>query len=371
VGYQQNRRQEFEESAREADLDFRLQTVNYDVKYISGDIDGWKWSAGAGGMLQQSENLGEEVLIPSYRLADAGLFTTVSKSFQKLHLTGGIRGDIRLLHSFALEDKFVEFQRSFPGLTGSIGLVYSPVPSLNLRANLARGFRAPNLSELASNGVHEGTVRYEKGKPDLRPEFSLQGDLGADFSNKYLSASAALFCNRIQNYIFASRTADVTEGHPVYQYSADNALLYGGELSLDIHPVHRLHLNSQFSFVRGTFGQENMPLIPAPRLSGEIKWELSHGGKVFDDSYLAFRADHCFPQNNFLPGTETATEAYTLLGLSAASDILVRGRRIATIHLIADNLLDTVYSDHLNRLKYVGLHNPGRNITIKLDFVIQ
>lgn len=120
-------------------------------------------------------------------------------------------------------------------------------------------------------GVHEGTVRYEKGNPDLRPEFSLQGDLGADFSNKYLSASAALFCNRIQNYIFASRTADVTEGHPVYQYSADNALLYGGELSLDIHPVHRLHLNSQFSFVRGTFGQENMPLIPAPRLSGEIK----------------------------------------------------------------------------------------------------
>lgn len=67
-------------------------------------------------------------------------------------------------------------------------------------------------------GVHEGTVRYEKGNPDLRPEFSLQGDLGADFSNKYLSASAALFCNRIQNYIFASRTADVTEGHPVYQY---------------------------------------------------------------------------------------------------------------------------------------------------------
>ena len=111
-------------------------------------------------------------------------------------------------------------------------------------------------------GVHEGTVRYEKGNPDLRPEFSLQGDLGADFSNKNLSASAALFCNR---------TDDVTEGHPVYQYSADNALLYGGELSLDIHPVHRLHLNSQFSFVRSTFGQENMPLIPAPRLSGEIK----------------------------------------------------------------------------------------------------
>jgi iron complex outermembrane receptor protein len=32
---------------------------------------------------------------------------------------------------------------------------------LTLRLNVASGFRAPNLAELTSNGVHEGTNRYE------------------------------------------------------------------------------------------------------------------------------------------------------------------------------------------------------------------
>jgi iron complex outermembrane receptor protein len=39
---------------------------------------------------------------------------------------------------------------------------------LIVRLNLASGFRAPNLAELTSNGVHEGTNRYEIGNSDLK-----------------------------------------------------------------------------------------------------------------------------------------------------------------------------------------------------------
>ncbi len=35
------------------------------------------------------------------------------------------------------------------------------------RINLATGFRAPNLAELASDGTHEGTNRYEIGNINL------------------------------------------------------------------------------------------------------------------------------------------------------------------------------------------------------------
>ena len=367
VGYQLNRRQEFEEDAGEASLDFKLGTVNYDVKYLSADRNGWKFSTGLGGMYQSSRNLGEEVLIPAYNLLDAGLFATASKSFRKFHFSGGFRADMRSLHSFALEDTFTEFKRFFPGVTGSIGLVYSPVPNLNFRANVARGFRAPNLSELASNGVHEGTVRYERGNNALKPEFSLQGDLGADFATEHLSLAAALFCNRIDNYIYAARTGGVIDGYDVYGYTAGKALLYGTELSADVHPVHRIHLGAQFSYVRGTFTESDMPLIPAPRLGADIRWEITHGGKVLNDCYLTFRVDRCFAQNHFLPGTETATAAYTLLGLSAGTDILVRGRRVASLCVIADNLADVACFDHLSRLKYVGLRNPGRNVSVKLE----
>ena len=370
LGFQHNRRQEYEEELDEAGLDFRLNTVNYDLKYISGENVGWKVSTGVNGMWQESDNLGEEVLIPAYRLLDAGLFVTASKALGKFHFSGGVRGDLRRLHSMVLAGRFEDFSRSFTGLTGSAGVVWSPLPVLNFRANVARGFRAPNLSELASNGVHEGTVRYERGNNGLKPEFSLQGDLGADFSSEHVSLAAALFCNRIDNYIYAARTGEVLDGYQVYRYEADDALLYGAEISLDCHPVHCLHLGADWSYVRGTSGGRDLPLMPAPRLAAEVKWEITHGGRVLNNCYVALRAEHRSAQDHFLPGTETATEAYTLLGASAATDLMVKGRRAATISIIADNLTDAVYFDHLSRLKYVGVHNPGRNVTVKLEVPI-
>ena len=48
LGYQQNRRQEFEEEEHpdECGLDFLLHTVNYDLHYLSPEMNGWKFSMG-------------------------------------------------------------------------------------------------------------------------------------------------------------------------------------------------------------------------------------------------------------------------------------------------------------------------------------
>ncbi len=48
--------------------------------------------------------------------------------------------------------------------------------SVYLKANVARGFRAPNVAESGSNGIHDGTVVYEIGNPNLKPENSLEVD---------------------------------------------------------------------------------------------------------------------------------------------------------------------------------------------------
>ena len=158
IGYQQNRRREFEE-ADELGLDFRLNTVNYDVHYLQASSTDWHYAAGISGMWQYSENLGEEYLIPSYRLFDAGLFASATRQFDQFTLSGGLRYDIRRLHSFEQEDdgelRFTDFSRNFHGLTGSFGVIYNISPKLNMRLNVSKGFRAPNLSELGSNGEHE------------------------------------------------------------------------------------------------------------------------------------------------------------------------------------------------------------------------
>ena len=367
VGWQHNQRQEYEESASEYGLYFLLNTLNYDIKYQRESTGGWKYAFGVNGMLQSSQNKGEEYLIPDYRLFDAGVFATASRVLGAWVLSGGLRADVRLLHSLPLEARFTDFSRTFPGISASIGAVRTIGRDVHLRMNLSRGFRAPNLSELASNGEHEGTLRYEVGNQNLKPEYSWQGDIGLDFSSKYVSGQLAVFANRINNYIFLSKTA---EGNPpVFTYTSGNARLFGGEAQLDIHPIHSLHLGTTFSYVNGKqIGGTWLPMIPAPRLLSEIKYEFSHGGKLFNNAFLALEVDWNARQDHFyaVDDTETATPAYTLLNLSAGTDLVIAGKKRASIYLLADNLLDTVWQSHLSRLKEAGIYNMGRNITVKV-----
>lgn len=63
LAYQQNRRQEYE-APDEVGQDFRLHTVNYDLRYVSPAWNGWTMNAGVNGMWQESQNLGHELSFP-------------------------------------------------------------------------------------------------------------------------------------------------------------------------------------------------------------------------------------------------------------------------------------------------------------------
>lgn len=375
AGYQQNRRQEFE-TAEECGLDFRLHTVNYDLRYtlpIGGS--GWRLSVGTSGMCQRSINEGTEFLVPAYRLFDCGLFATASFDHGQWHFSGGARYDRRHLTSFALiedgEERFSRFSRRFSGLTGSIGMVINASDRLNLRLNIARGFRAPNISELGSNGEHEGTGRYETGEHMLHAENSLQADFGIDFSLPWLFVQASLFANRISNYIFLEKVLADTESN-LYHFSAGNARLLGCEFLVDVHPIDRLHFENTLSYVDAcqlgkSGGERSLPFTPAPRLTSNLRLDISkkHAAFVSLGIEQYMRQSHAHTAN----GTETATPAYMLLNASAGTDIIIHGHTIMKLALTADNLLNRAYQSHLSRLKYItegGLNNMGRNIALRL-----
>ena len=375
VGYQQNRRQEFEESADDYEVFFKLHTLTYDVRYLTQEFGGWKVAAGVNGMWQKSQNLGEEALIPEYRLFDVGGYATVSKDWERWTLNSGVRYDRRHLK--------YDHTKNFDGVTGSVGAVWNACKSLNVRMNVARGFRAPNMSELGSDGVHEGTVRYELGSASLKPEYSWQADLGVDFSSKYVEAQVAFFANRISNYIFAKRIDRVMEeGYRTYEYTQGDARLLGFEAGVDVHPMHRLHLGSTFSYVDARQLNEPeetryLPFTPAPRWTAEVKYELTHRGKWLNNAYVAVGMECHLRQNHYYKAdeTETATPSYTLFNLSVGTDLMVCGRKVAELYVMADNLLNRSYQDHLSRLKYtdvnaatgrMGVYNMGRNVVMKM-----
>ena len=404
-GYQQNRRQEFEESMDEYELFFKLHTLTYDLRYISNEWNGWKFSTGIGGMYQKSVNEGEEYLIPDYRLFDFGIYTTATKTIgDRWTLSGGVRYDHRRLRGDALEEdegmRFVDFTRHFNGLTGSVGAVCNISDHFNLRLNVARGFRTPNMSELSSNGVHEGSIRYEVGNQQLKAEYSLQADLGLDFTSRYVSAQLAVFANRIDNYIYTHRVDEVINpDYLTFVYTQGDARLLGFEAGCDFHPVHSVHFSNTFSYVDAQLinetinsQQKYLPFTPAPHWTSELKWELSHHShttvahhhttddahrSLLNNLYLAAGLDCYLKQPHIYSAddTETATPGYALLSLSAGTDVQVKRKKVAELYVTADNLLNRAYQNHLSRLKYAdlnnvtgrrGVYNMGRNITFKI-----
>jgi iron complex outermembrane recepter protein len=401
VAYQNNKRKELgnPEDRSEAELFFDLNTISYNAHWNLPDWNQWKATIGYNGLYQENTNRGEEAIIPDYNLHDAGAFLYVRGQFAKYTVSGGLRFDNRLIHGGEEAGdtglKFSAFNRSFSNLSGSLGISYEPSPTMTLKANVGRGFRAPNLAELASNGAHEGTERWEYGAQDLKSEQSLQVDAEADFNNEHLTAGLNLFYNHISNFIFYRKLAGADGGDSVvlgeggeelqaYQFGQSNALLYGLELSFDLHPhpLDWLHFENRFSYVRGkfaapTFGSENLPMMPAPKWLSQLKAQFNKAGNRLSNLYALVEADHYFRQDNaFLANhTETPTPAYTLLNAGIGADVTGGKRTLFSIHLSGSNLADKAYQNHLSRLKYTdvnavtgrpGVYGMGRNFSVKV-----
>ncbi|PJJ48614.1 iron complex outermembrane receptor protein [Hymenobacter chitinivorans DSM 11115] len=405
VGWQQNLRREFGDVLlpKDPSLYFQLRTLDYAARYFLPEMSGWSTTIGLSGMRQENVNKGVEFLIPAYRLLDGGVFAVTKKTFGNLDLSGGLRYDLRRITADALyldpdtgqpvgsgegEQKFGGFTSTFRNVSGSVGGSYNVSEKLLLKANVSRGFRAPNIAELASNGKHEGTIRYEIGTPNLKAETSLQLDGGVSYTTDHISLSLDAFRNQIQNYVFPERIEGLisAEGDPVFQYTQGTARLAGGEASLDIHPhpFDWLHFENSFSMVRALQlnqpeGQQYLPFIPADRLQSAVRVNFRKvGSSRLNNLYARAGVEHTFAQNRFFSAfdTETRTPGYTLVNLGLGSDVVnARAKTLFSLYLTANNLFDVGYQSHLSRLKYAaynvsngrtGVYNMGRNVSLKL-----
>jgi len=399
--FQNNKRREFGDATNpnDTELYFDLNTFNYNVRYNLKESKNWETSFGIGGMQQSNTNKGLEALIPDYNFFDIGAFVYTQKKFnENLTLAGGLRFDNRNVDSKEmLEDsdvKFSKFNKNYNGISGSLGLSYQMNPQSTLKVNLSRGFRAPNIAELASNGVHEGTFKYELGDINLKSEISHQIDVAYFLNSDHITFEFTPFINFISNYIYTEKLQDANGNDviidpsnpvPAFKFTQGNAQLFGGEIFVDIHPhpFDWLHLENSFSYIRAiqnnrADNEKFLPFIPAPKYRGEIKTQFKEVNNTFSEFYAKFSVDHYFKQNNIFSAfdTETSTPAYTLLSVGVGTNIKAFGKKdFFNLFISGENLANVAYQNHLSRLKYapenlatgrVGVFNMGRNISTKL-----
>lgn len=375
TGYLFNDRREFDESADEAALRLKLNTFTYDVKYNLPELGHFTTIVGVQGMLQDNKNFGEEILIPNAKKVDFGVFATTHLHLKDWDFQGGLRLDTRKIKTEDArnpqdEDFIPSIDKDYNSFNVALGAKYNFSETFTGRLNLASGFRAPNLAELTSNGVHEGTNRYEIGNPDLNNEQSFQTDLAFEYRSEHFEAFANGFYNTINNYIFISPTGDVIEDNHVFNYVQNGAKLFGGEIGFHLHPhpLDWLHWESSFETVKGELKEGgNLPLIPANTLNNTIRLELNDGG-FLKSPYSFITLENIFAQNN-ASEFETTTKGYNLLSLGFGAT--VKWDKIEfNWGVNATNITNESFINHLSRLKADEILNPGRSINFNLGFTL-
>lgn len=425
LAFQKSIRREYSHPEKDIPgLYLKLNTYSYDAKYYFHESKGFSVTAGINGMYQDNDvTKGTEFIIPSYRQFDIGPFIYAKKNLGNLEIAGGVRYDVRNfsneelysandpstgfehavtnMDTIGANHLFSSYHHTFSGASGSIGLSYKINEQWSLKANIGKGYRAPNISEISANGVHPGTGIYQIGNLNFKPEFNWQEDLGVEFNSTHVTINADLFNNNIQNYIYnkkliSSNGADsvVVPGNQTFKFVSGKARLYGGELSIDIHPhpLDWLHFENSLSVVyaenKGVPGEgkisdstKYLPFIPPLHTISELSANIKKAGKTLANAFVKVQLEVYAAQKRvFLEnGTETPTVGYQLVNAGVGTDILNKdGKTFLNVSFMGNNLLNAAYQSGLNRMKYFepypgnftghdGIYNMGRNFSIKVN----
>ena len=266
----------------------------------------------------------------------------------------GFRADFRKI-------KASGFNKNYSSLNATMGLRTDLGESGLMRINLSRGFRAPNLSELFSEGIHHATGRYEKGDKNLSNESNLQVDFSIMTFSEKSKFEFDLFYNKINDYIYVNPTDSYVDNYQVYKYIQEDASLFGGEISYKREtPLEWLSHETTIEFISGkTAERENLPLIAPITLNHSFGFD-------FNNSSLDIGAIFKGKKQN-ISQFETKTDSYLLVNVSGSHDLNLLNNNL-TLGWSINNLFDKEYYDHLSRLKNFGIHEMGRNVSVGLNY---
>jgi iron complex outermembrane receptor protein len=390
MGYTYNRRQEVEgvddrflpDSLQFGDLNMLLNTFSLDGSWNYGINKYLDLTVGSQEFTQTNRNSGKRKLIPDADVTSASGTAMLKYQKNKFGFEGGARFDLFKLKTIesGVKDSinyFPALDLAFKSVNGSAGGTYRFNKNILVKANFSTGYRAPNLVELTSNGLHEGTFQFEIGNKNFKSEQSVEGDLGFVIDSKYISLDFSVYNNRINNFIYLGLTTDTVRGYPVYRFNQSDANLKGLEADVTVKPNKWLSLRTTYSTVIAKRSDGvNIPLIPSDRITASIHAELKNWS-VFYSPYVELSTQSALTKTR-LGENETSLPAYTLLNLDLGCDLRFE-KLLLNISISCNNLLNKVYIDFMSRIKvltatYQGktfyANNMGRNIVfaVKIPF---
>lgn len=379
AGFQSNSRME-NEGGGKISLNMLLTTGLYHLEWIKPLTDRLEIIVSQNTSYENNTNFGGRKIIPDAHMLEASVSGFVKYNAHKVVVEAGAGINNRwiktlltpLVNSPDKGNTITPFSRNRVSFNALSGVTVNPVEGLNIKVNVATGLRAPNLAELSSNGLREGTYRYEIGDMHLKNEQNINIDVSLTHKAEWFGYSLSGFISLFDNYIYITPTGEEYIGFQIYRYKQQNALYTGGEAELEFTPQGMVQgleftIKGAYLYSMGRDGKY-IPFTTAPKISPNLSYSRSLG-KYVKHFYANVGFDYVFQQNRTAP-EEIPTAAYYLMNAGIGAEFAFKKAGF-TIGVSGNNLLNAAYFDHLSRLKAFGIRNIGRNISVNLFVPIQ
>lgn len=407
MGYQNNHRQEWSLfhthygnthtpplNNPNLELDFNLSTYDAQIKFQQKFAKNFESNLGIQTQFQENNIQGYSFLWPEYSKQNYAFYATNNwRLHSKWILNFGIRLDFTQLHTEAFFDEYLyeflnnnghsedsahelaqrssEVKKEYWNFNYSIGTLFQPHPHLDFNFNLTSNFRVPNAIELASNGIHHGSFRHEKGNPNLNPEKGWSADLKMTYHPRDWNIELNPYIYYFQNYIYLEPSVQFSalpHGGQIYQYNQTEAFITGAELKIEKKFWNRLegYLAMEYLYNQQLKSNQNYPLPFSPpfQIFNQWKWEFIQNGNFFENLSFSVNVKHAMKQKR-VARNEEITDGYTIFGAGIESDFKLRKFK-AQLILTAQNLTDEKYFNHMSYYRALEIPEMGRNIQLIL-----
>ena len=390
--FQKDIRQEF--SVRRLDrtripaLNMWLTTHLAEVFWENIDTQHWKTLVGGSFSLQDNYNqpgTGVVPVIPNFASVGYGAFAIEKYHKDNWNAEAGLRYDYKYLSAdgYDMYSQRYGGEHDFHNITYSLGGAWQATPHTALSSNIGVAWRAPQVNELYSSGLHHGAGTYNLGEASLSPETGVKWITSLNYTHpeRGIHLTADAYVQLIKNYIYdypTGETRTLFSGvYPIFQYTQADALFRGVDIDASLRLAQWGAFAQRLSYgLRGSVVFANelktdryFPFIPAPRLSQSLEWKAQPKG-LFQTLEASIGHTFVAKQTRFEPSQElvaTTPDAYHLFEAAIGGTIAIAEQQTLSVRLSCENLFNQLYKEYTNRFRYYA-HDLGRNVYLRLNY---
>jgi outer membrane receptor protein involved in Fe transport len=255
-------------------------------------------------------------------------------------------------------------------VVGSVSGTFALTRSLNVIGVVGRAFRAPNLVEKYFQGATPEGGGYQVPNPDLKPEQSLNFDVGFKYRRERAAVEAFYFSNTISDAIRIAPTGTNVGRFPAYQnVNVDKLRDYGVEALAEVALGAGFSVLGHYTWLQSKNLSQEIPVGDSysTKVGGELGWRSIDGRFA-----LAGQVRHQGERKDINLGEASPVgpvlPPFTTYDARAAVRLPVVAGTVTTLTVQGLNLSNVLYSEAANTSFFRP--EPGRRVvmSVRVDF---